>query len=297
MSATAIAEKVHGSVRRPWRYRLGEGVLGGVTAVGFLFLWIPILVVVVFSFNSARSTAQWQGFTLNWYRQLFADRQIILSIWNSLFVATVSTIIATIIGSLAALAMERYRFRGKMAVDSVLYLPIIIPDIAMAIMLLLFFNMSGIGFQPWEIEFFGNRLAVPYAVIIGHVAFNVAFVAVVVRARLANMDRSLEEAAADLYANSWQVFRRVTLPMMMPGIVAGALLAFTLSLDDFVITFFTSGPGFTTLPVRVFSMIKRGVTPKINAVSTLMLGVSMLLILMSIILRRRNQDESIDLRL
>jgi spermidine/putrescine transport system permease protein len=175
--------------------------------------------------------------------------------------------------------------------DSVLYLPIIIPDIAMAIMLLIFFNVSGIGFEPWRVEFLGNRLVVPYSVIIGHVAFNISFVAVVVRARLANMDSTLEEAAQDLYANPWQTFRRVTLPMLMPGILGGALLAFTLSLDDFVITFFTSGAGFNTLPVRVFGMIKKGVTPKINAVSTLMLLASFILILVSIVTRMRGGDE------
>ncbi len=168
--------------------------------------------------------------------------------------------------------------------------PIVIPDIAMAIMLLLFFNFSGIGFNVWKLTLFGVTLAVPYSVIIGHVAFDVAFVAVVVRARLAQMDRRLEEAAEDLYANAWQTFRRVTLPQMMPGILGGALLAFTLSLDDFVITFFTSGAGFNTLPVRVFSMIKKGVTPKINAVSTLMLGVSLLLVSLSQFLQRSGDD-------
>jgi spermidine/putrescine transport system permease protein len=178
-----------------------------------------------------------------------------------------------------------------MAVDSMFYLPGSIPDIAMAIMLLLFFNMSGIGFTPWKVNLGVAKISVPFSVIIGHVAFNTSFVAIVVRARLAQMDRTLEEAAQDLYANTWQTFRRVTLPMLMPGIVGGALLAFTLSLDDFVITFFTSGAGFNTLPVRVFSMIKKGVTPKINAVSTLMLVVSLSLVIISILLRRRGGDE------
>ncbi|NUQ36259.1 MAG: ABC transporter permease [Caldilineales bacterium] len=273
------------------RSRLGSLSLSVYGVLGFLFLYLPIVILVIFSFNDSRSTSQWAGFTTDWYRQMIEDRQIILSLWNSLFVAIISTAIATVLGTLAAMAMERYSFRGKMAMDAVLYLPIIIPDIAMAIMLLIFFNVSGIGFQPWEVQFFGNRLAVPYSVIIGHVAFNISFVAVVVRARLANMDRTLEEAAQDLYANTWQTFRRVTLPMLMPGILGGALLAFTLSLDDFVITFFTSGAGFNTLPVRVFGMIRRGVTPKINAVSTLMLAGSFLLILISIISRMRSGED------
>jgi spermidine/putrescine transport system permease protein len=228
---------------------------------------------------------------------MIRDEQIILALWNSLFVAIVSTVISTIIGTLAAMAMERYRFPGKLAMDAVLYLPIIIPDIAMAIMLLLFFNISGIGFEPWKVSFFGVRLAVPFSVIIGHVAFNISFVAIVVRARLATMDNTLEEAANDLYANQWRTFWRVTLPMMMPGILGGALLAFTLSLDDFVITFFTSGAGFNTLPVRVYSMIKKGVTPKINAVSTLMLVFSLVLIGISMISRKGSDKGPIDINI
>lgn len=279
--------------RSPGRIRakLGSWSLIVYGILAFLFLYLPIIIVVIFSFNDSRSTAQWSGFTLNWYQELIKDDQIILSLWNSLFVAIVSTIIATVLGTLAALGLERYTFRGKLFVDSAFYLPIIIPDIAMAIMLLIFFNTSGIGFEPWHVSFAGVRLAVPYSVIIGHVAFNIAFVTVVVRARLASMDMTLEEAANDLYANSWQTFRRVTLPMLMPGILGGALLAFTLSLDDFVITFFTSGAGFNTLPVRVFGMIKRGVTPEINAVSTVMLVASFGLIIISIVTRMRSGED------
>jgi len=267
------------------------------TILGFLFLYLPILILVVFSFNDTRSMAQWSGFTLDWYREMIADEQIILSLWNSLFVAVVSTAISTVIGTMAAMAMERYSFRGKLIMDAVLYLPIIIPDIAMAIMLLIFFNLSGISFEPWKLHLFGVNLAVPYSVIIGHVAFNISFVAIVVRARLSQMDRSLEEAANDLYASNWNTFIRVTLPMMMPGILGGALLAFTLSLDDFVITFFTSGAGFNTLPVRVFGMIKRGVTPKINAVSSLMLAFSLCLVIISLITRKGDKESHVDIGL
>jgi spermidine/putrescine transport system permease protein len=280
-----------------WKSRLGNLVLSSYGALGYLFLYLPILLVVFFSFNNSRSTAIWNGFSTRWYGEMAADEQVILALWNSLFVAIVSTIISTILGTLAALAMERYRFRGQLAMDAVLYLPIIIPDIAMAIMLLLFFNLSGIGFEPWRLSLFGLKLAVPYSVIIGHVAFNISFVAVVVRARLANMDPSLEEAANDLYADQWKTIFRVTLPMMMPGILGGALLAFTLSLDDFVITFFTSGAGFNTLPVRVYGMIKKGVTPKINAISTVMLGASLLLVLISLISRKGGEDKPVDLTL
>lgn len=285
------------SKRARWKARLGSWGLSLFGVWGFLFLYAPIVILVLFSFNDSRSTAQWSGFTLDWYVEMLRDEQIILSLWNSLFLAVVSTAISTVLGTLAALAMERYRFYGQLAMDALLYLPIIIPDIAMAIMLLLFFNLSGIGFEPWRVEFFGVNLAVPYSVIIGHVAFNISFVAVVVRARLAHMDKVLEEAAHDLYADNWQAFRRVTLPMLLPGIAGGALLAFTLSLDDFVITFFTSGAGFNTLPVRVFAMIKRGVTPKINAVSTLMLVFSLGLVIVSLFLRRGDEDSSVEMGL
>lgn len=280
-----------------WKSRIGNASLSFYGLLGYLFLYLPIIILVIFSFNDSRSTAQWSGFSAQWYAEMIQDDQIILALWNSLFVAIVSTLISTVIGTLAALAMERYHFRGKLLIDAMLYLPIIIPDIAMAIMLLLFFNLSGIGFEPWRLEIAGLRLSVPYSVIIGHVAFNIAFVAVVVRARLATMDQTLEEAASDLYANQWKTFWRITLPMMMPGILGGALLAFTLSLDDFVITFFTSGAGFNTLPVRVFGMIKKGVTPKINAVSSLMLGFSLLLITISLISRKGGDDTPVDLAL
>ena len=273
------------------RHKLSESGLTIYAVFGYLFLYIPIIVLVIFSFNDSRSTAQWSGFTMRWYGEMLNDSQIILALWNSLFVAVIATVISVVFGTMGAMALERHSFRGKLAMDAVMYLPIVIPDIAMAIMLLLFFNFSGIGFDVWKLTVFGISLSVPYSVIIGHVAFDVAFVAVVVRARLAQMDRTLEEAAEDLYANAWQTFKRVTLPQMMPGILGGALLAFTLSLDDFVITFFTSGAGFNTLPVRVFSMIKKGVTPKINAVSTLMLAVSLLLVTISLILQHGDDGE------
>ena len=280
------------------KQRISQLSLTGYGVGGYLFLYFPILILVFFSFNDSRSTAQWAGFSLRWYGEMASDSQTILALWNSLFVALVSTFLSTIIGTLAAMAMERYSFRGKLLMDAVLYLPIVIPDIAMAIMLLLFFNVSGIGFEPWRVSFFGVNLAVPYSVIIGHVAFNISFVAIVVRARLAQMDRTLEEAANDLYANTWKTFWRITFPMMLPGIIGGALLAFTLSLDDFIITFFTSGAGFNTLPVRVFGMIKKGVTPKINAVSTLMLVFSLLLISISLFSRKGgDKDSPIDLSL
>ena len=265
------------------RRSLTEILLGGHSMLVFLFFYAPIVVLIVFSFNDSRFVNQWTGFSLEWYARLFQNEEIGLALRNSLIVASVSTFFSTIIGTLVALGMERFRFRGKNALDSTLYLPIIIPDISMAVMLLLFFVQAGmllgrIGF---------NVSLGLTTIILAHIAFNISFVAVLVRARLAGFDKSLEEAAGDLYANEWQTFRFVTLPLIMPGIVGGALLAFTLSLDDVVITFFTSGPGSTTLTLRIYSMVKTGITPEINALSTLMLLASVILVLTSLAIQRR----------
>lgn len=249
----------------------------------FIFFYAPIVVLVFFSFNSSRYVSQWEGFSLAWYGQLFQNEAIGLALRNSLLVGGVSTIVSTIMGTLIAVGMERFRFRGQTALDSVLYLPIIIPDIAMAVMLLLFFVQAAS-----VLGVIGVRFSLGLGtIILAHVAFNISYVAVVVRARLAGFDKSLEEAAADLYANEWATFRHVTLPLIMPGILGGALLAFTLSLDDFVVTFFTSGPGSTTLPLHIYSMVKTGITPEINALSTLMLLASIVLVLTSLVLQRR----------
>jgi spermidine/putrescine transport system permease protein len=244
-------------------------------AVGlFLFLYIPILILIIFSFNESDQIGVWTGFSLRWYGELIRNEAVLSALRLSLWVAVWSTIISTFLGTLTALALERHRFWGKITYDAILYLPIIIPDIVMALSTLLFFVVLGVALSR-------------YTILIAHVAFNISFVAIVVRARLADMSSVLEEAAADLGANEWQTFRRVTLPLLMPGVISGALLAFTLSLDDFVITFFVAGPGSTTLPVRVYSMIRFGLTPEVNAVSTLMFLGSTLLVVISLLLQRR----------
>lgn len=270
--------------------RAGGLALNGYGLLGYFFLYLPIIILVIFSFNAINSTVEMKGFSLQWYEKLFNNHQLAQSLTNSLVLASVSTFISTIFGTMAALAMERYRFFGRTLMDAVLYLPIIIPDIAMAIMLLAFFNLSGMGFAAWRLELFGIRLAIPVSVIIGHVAFNISYVMVIVRARLSQMDRSLEEAAQDLYASPWMTFWKVTLPMMMPGVIGGALLAFTLSLDDFVITFFTSSAGFTTLPIYIYGMIKRGVSPEINAISSVILVFTLVLVIGSIILQNKTSN-------
>lgn len=260
--------------RKKRRGLIPSNLLSWYAVAIFAFLYLPIFILIVYSFNANKVVGVWEGFSVRWYQELFQDRAIASAFRNSMWVALWSTLFSTILGTMAALVLERYRFRGRTVYDGALYLPIIIPDIVMALSTLLFFVMVGVALSR-------------YTIVIAHIAFNISFVAVIVRARLASMDDNLEEAAADLGANEWATFRRVTLPLLMPGIIAGALLAFTLSLDDFVITFFVSGPGSTTLPVRVYSMIKFGVTPEVNAISTLMLVGSTLLVIISLALQRR----------
>jgi spermidine/putrescine transport system permease protein len=268
--------------RPPRNIRLGKQALTLHGLLSYVFLYAPIVILLIFSFNASKfASAAWKGFSFKWYLELFNDEALGSALKNSLYIGFMSTLISTIFGTMVAIAMERYNFWGKLAFDALLYLPIIIPDIAMAVMLLLFFVMVKIPLGRSTI-------------IISHIAFNISFVAIVVRARLAQFDMTLEEAAQDLYADNWQTFRRVTLPLLMPGILGGALLAFTLSLDDFVITFFTSGPGSSTLPLRIYSMVKLGVTPEINALSAVMLLASFVLVFLSFI-TQRGGDGHIDL--
>ncbi len=262
-----------------------ERLLAANSWLVYAFFYAPILLLIALSFNANENVGVWTGVSTRWYSEMFQNDDVMRALRISLIVAAVSTIVSTILGTAAAIALERFRFRGQRVYDGLVYLPIIIPDVTMAVMMLLFFAQSfniidGIfGFKP----LFGIG-----TISLSHIAFNISFVAVVVRARLAQLDSSLEEAAADLYATRWQAFRYVTLPLIMPGVAGGALLALTLSLDDVVVTSFVAGPGATTLPVYVFGLVRRGVTPLINAVSTVMLAASMALVLISLFLQRGN---------
>jgi spermidine/putrescine transport system permease protein len=235
-------------------------------ALMYLFLYAPILVLVFFSFNSSRSTQVWTGFSTEWYGELIRDQSILDAFRTSMIVGVSATAIATVIGTVTALALTRHTFRGKTFADSTIYAATVMPEIVVGVSLLVFF------------------VAIQFAlgittIIIAHVAFTVSFVTIVVRARLSGMDQSLEEAAQDLGANPVTTFLRVTLPLILPGVMAGALLAFTLSFDDFVITFFVAGVGSSTLPLKIYSMIKFGVSPVINALSTVVLVATLVLIL------------------
>ena len=232
----------------------------------YAFLYAPILVLMLFSFNSSKSTQVWTGFSTKWYGELLRDETVLAAFKISIIVGVSATAIATVIGTLTALALSRYRFRGKTFADSAIYAATVMPEIVVGVSLLVFFVATTINLGI-------------VTIIIAHVAFTISFVTIVVRARLSGMDRSIEEAAQDLGANPVETFLRVTLPLILPGVMAGALLAFTLSFDDFVITFFVAGVGSSTLPLKIYSMIKFGVSPAINALSTIVLVTTMVLIL------------------
>jgi len=249
--------------------RLGNWVLNLNALLVFGFIYLPVLILIFFSFNNTRSVAVFTGFSTEWYSSLARNDQLLASARNSLLVGLITTIVSTTIGTLTALAMDRYRFKLRTSFDANLYLPIVIPEIVMGISLLLFFNQA---LFPFLNNVFGIRATTGlHTITLSHIAFDIPFVYVIVRARLADFDRTLEEAAADLGADEWQTFKRVTLPLLMPGIIGGALMAFTLSLDDYLITVFTKGVRDQTMPLYIYSLIRRGITPEINALSTVLL--------------------------
>ena len=263
-------------------------LLRGHSAAVFAFFYAPILVLTIFSFNDSNAVGNWNGFTFGWYEALFDNANIQSSIWVSVKVCIVSTLISVVLGTAGALALERFRWWGQKAFDAVLYLPIIIPDVTMAVMMLVFFNETASWFNVVPGLNLQDGLE---KLVFSHVAFNISFVSVVVRARLANLDASMEEAAADLYANRWQTFQRVTLPQIMPGVLGGALLAVTISLDDVVVSSFVSAVGATPLSVYVFGMLRKGVSPLVNSVSVVMLVASMALVLASLVISRATGSE------
>lgn len=242
-------------------------VLALLAAALAAFVYLPLAAVVAASFNAARFGPEWGGFTLAWYARLPENAEALRAARNSLVVALASTGLATALGSLLGWGLARHRFRGRRTAEGLLRVPVLLPDIVLAAALLLFFGLTrrwlGVGDLGLGI------------MILGHVTFQLPFVALVVRARAAGLDPALEEAARDLGATPAAAFRRVTLPRLAPGILAGALLAFTLSLDDFVTSFFLSGPGSATLPVLIYASVRRGLSPEIHALSTLLIVASL----------------------
>jgi spermidine/putrescine transport system permease protein len=239
--------------------RLPKSLIG-FTALVYFLLHLPILVLVIFSFNSSRYVV-WTGLSLNWYKRLLERPDILAALKASLIVGICSTIVSTILGTLIALALARHRFKGRTVFEGLLYVPIVTPEIVVGISLLILFAALKIPLGLTTIT-------------IAHIAFNISFVVVVVLARIQGMDQNLEEAAMNLGADEITTFWKITVPQLWPGILAGALLAFTMSFDDFVITFFVSGVGSTTLPLLVYGMVRKSIEPSINAISTLILIVT-----------------------
>ncbi|GIL38187.1 ABC transporter permease [Roseiterribacter gracilis] len=241
-----------------------------VLGAALLVLYAPIAVLIAFSFNAGRRVSVWQGFSFDWYVRAANDARLIEAFGNSLTIAAIATVISTLLGTATAIALWRFSFRGKSVLFGLLGVPVVVPEICLGVALLIVFARTGL------------MTALPYPasllpIALAHVAFAFPFVAIVVRARLAGFDPRLIEASRDLGAGEWATLTRVLLPLLRPAMVAGALLAFTLSLDDFVITFFTTGPGTTTFPVLVYSMVRFSVTPEINAASTVLIAVTLAL--------------------
>jgi spermidine/putrescine transport system permease protein len=264
---------------RRWPLRLWIGLV-------LLFLYAPLAALIAFSFNQSRRNIVWTGFTLDWYGRVFDDGPLLEAFVNSLTIAAISTLFSLLLGALVAVALWRFRFPFKPLFDGVVALPIVVPEICMGVAMMVFFTsvLPWPIYAPWPLDL--------GAIIIAHITFSFPFVAVIVRARLASFNRELEEAARDLGASDVRAFLDVLVPHMRPALIAGALLAFTLSLDDFVITFFTSGPNTVTFPVKVYSMVRFSVTPEVNAASTLLMLLTVVLTVAGIRLQGRDAGKT-----
>jgi len=254
--------------------------------LALIFLHMPMFAVAVFSFNASKHGFTWEGFTLDWYSKLIQNDRILECAWNTLLLAGISTIISTILGTLMAIAVARFRWPAffRKLLDFVIYLPVVTPDIIFAAALVIIFGVL----RSITAVFNPGLLTM----ILAHITFQIAFVALVVHGRLATIGTTIQEAARDLYADRLYIFRRVTFPLLMPGIVAGAMLAFTLSLDDFIISFFTAGPNSTTLPIYIYSSVRRGISPEIHALSTLIFVLTVLLVFVMERITRFGMEES-----
>lgn len=248
------------SRKRERKRRLGKGIGNIYAVLVYAFIYAPIAVMVVFSFNDQKTNYYWKGFTLRWYEKLFTDSSIVEYLWNSLYIAIAATVISVIVGTIGAVGLIRFEFRIKKLINNSLYIPIVIPEVVLGLSLLMLFEIIHLplGFT---------------AIILSHATFCIPFVIIIMRGRLAGMDLSVEEASMDLGANRLVTFFRVTLPMLVPGIVSGAFMSFTLSIDDVIISNFVSGPYSTTLPVKILSLVKTGLSPEVNALTTIMIAV------------------------
>lgn len=256
--------------------RTGSAVYGWLI---YLILYLPIAVVVVFAFNANTNNIKFTGFSLQWFGKLAGDTALLKAFGNTIIVALSSTVVSTLVGTLAAVGMWRYKFKGKGVIDALLYIPVVIPEIVLGISLLSLFSLTQV---PMGL----------FSLILAHVTFSIPFVVFTVKARLFGFDKSIEEASMDLGANKTATFINVTLPIIFPGILSGAVLAFTLSIDDVIISSFTAGPATTTFPIKVMQLIRAGITPDVNALTTIVLVVTALLAFLTQLggLRRKNKQ-------
>jgi len=249
--------------------------------LGFAFLYLPIVLLVIYSFNESRLVTVWAGFSTKWYFELFHNRALMDAAWVTARVGLLSASIATILGTLAAIALTRYtRFHGRMLFSGMVYAPLVMPEVITGLSLLLLFVAVGFDRGFWTVT-------------LAHITFSMCFVAVVVQSRLVTFDRSLEEAAMDLGAPPVTTFFRITLPVILPAVVSGWMLAFTLSLDDLVIASFTSGPGATTLPMKIYSQVRLGVTPEINAICTILIAIVATGVIIASVVNKRREVQRV----
>jgi spermidine/putrescine transport system permease protein len=255
---------------------------GWIAAVLF-FLYAPLVALIAFSFNDSKRNIVWKGFTFKYYGKVLENDALMAALGNSLTIAFLATVFSVILGALAAVMLWRFRFPGKAGVEGLMALPIVVPEICLGVAMLVFFaKLDWPTDLPWPLSL--------TQIVIAHITFCFPFVTMVVRSRLASFNREQEEVAKDLGASEWQAFRDVLLPHMKPGLIAGALLSFTLSLDDFVITFFTSGPNTITFPVKVYSMVRFSVTPEVNAASALLILLTIILTILALKLQDFTKD-------
>ena len=259
------------------RFSLFNGVS---LLLGLSFLYIPIILLVIYSFNAGRSVAVWSGWSTKWYGEMLKDQQLLDAAWVTIRVGVLSATVATILGTLAAIVLVRYgRFRSSALFAGMIYAPLVMPEIITGLSLLLLFVALNLDRGFWTI-------------LLAHISFTMCFAAVVVQSRLVTFDRSLEEAALDLGCSPFKTFLVITLPIILPAVVSAWMLAFTLSIDDLVISSFTTGPGATTLPMRIYSDVRFGVSPKINAVSTVVIAVVTLAVIAASILTKLSEDRA-----
>lgn len=251
-----------------------QRLLGFWTVLVMIFFYLPIVILIGYSFNSSRLNIVWQGFTLDWYAAIWRDQVLVQSLYSSLYVAVVTTVLSVALGTAGAWLLFRYRFPGVRVLSTLIFIPMIIPEVIMGVSLLIFFVAV--------------HLELGYStIIISHVTFCFPFVMVAVQARLAGLDPSLEEAAQDLGATPWQAFRKVLVPYLAPAIVSGALMSFTLSLDELIVTYFTASAGTRTLPLEIFGRVKKGLDPTLNAISTVFILSTVVLVIVTELLKKR----------